>query len=206
MDAVLDIIWEYMAAGFHGLAETFFAVLQNFHFLGPAVLIALLAMITVGVTKLLNKWITTKRYSELEKTFQYWARLRDEAMRCEDREKGQVMARNIDQAELNKAYYDYFFEGFMLGIARKVIPVFFMFAFINEYYRTERLVEIFGQGYVLQIPVGGGEPVLIGGVFWYIISLMSGYLIWFIVARLHRSAKGEARPAPVESIEEMVCR
>ena len=39
--------------------------------------------------------------------------LRQEAMACEDREKGKALARNIDQAQLNKAYYDYFFEGFV---------------------------------------------------------------------------------------------
>ncbi len=189
MDAVLDTIWEYMAAGFHHLAETFYATLQNLHFLGPIVLITLLALCTVAVTKLLSRLINTKRYTELEKKFHYWSGLRDQAMQCEDREKGKRMARNIDQAELNKAYYDYFFEGFMLGIARRIIPIFFMFAFINEYYRSENLLTIFGRGYVLQIPTSGGEPLLIGAVFWYIISLFIGYLFWFFAAKFFSASR-----------------
>ncbi|MFW2368396.1 MAG: hypothetical protein ACN4GW_18425 [Desulforhopalus sp.] len=205
MDAVLDTIWEYIAAGFLSLAETFYSILQNLHFLGPVVLISLLALATVGVTKLLSKLIKTRRYAELEKKFHYWSRLRDEAMKFEDREKGKRMARNIDQAELNKAYYDYFFEGFMLGIARKIIPIFFMFAFINEFYRTERLLEIFGRGYVLQVPTSGGEVVLIGAVFWYIISLFLGYLLWFFVPRIFGSVKAESITQPVKQAEEIGC-
>lgn len=205
MDAVLDVIWEYMAAGFQSLAETFYSILQNLHFLGPLVLITLLALGTVGITKLLSRWIITKRYTELEKNFKYWVAIRDEAMKCEDREKGKRMARNIDQAELNKAYYDYFFEGFMLGIVRKIVPIFFMFAFINEFYRSERLLEIFGREYVLKLASTSGEPVLIGAVFWYLISLLLGYLTWFFVGRAFRRIKTESKPQPVNAVEEVTC-
>ncbi|NOR11370.1 MAG: hypothetical protein GQ541_07755, partial [Desulfovibrionaceae bacterium] len=117
MDATLDTLWEYLAAGFQFLGESLFAILQHIHFLGPLVLITFLALCTVGITKLLNRIIVTKRYIELEKKFNYWVKVRDEAMNCEDREKGKRMARNIDQAELNRAYYDYFFEGLLLGLA-----------------------------------------------------------------------------------------
>lgn len=191
MDAVLDTIWEYLAMGFHTVADTFFALLQHFHFLGPVVLISVLAFATVGVTKTLARLIVTKRYVELEKKFHYWVDVRNEAMQCEDREKAKRMARNIDQAELNRAYYDYFFEGFMLGIARKIIPIFFMFAFINEYYRTEKLTALFGRSYVIEIPTTSGEPLLAGAVFWYIISLFIGYFLWFAVPKLIRYIKPE---------------
>lgn len=189
MDAVLDTIWEYLAAGFAFLADSFYAFLQNFHFLGPVVLIFLLALGTIGAIKVLTRLITTKRYAELEKTFNYWSALRDEAMRSEDYEKGKRMARNIDKAELNKAYYDYFFEGFMLGIARKIIPIFFMFAFINEYYRTENLTPLFGRDFVLKLQTTGGEPILVGAVFWYIISLFLGFLVWFAAGKIIQGRK-----------------
>lgn len=205
MDAVLDVIWEYMAAGFQSLAETFYSILQNLHFLGPVVLITLLALCTVGITKLLSRLIITKRYTELEKKFKYWAAIRDEAMKFEDREKGKRMARNIDQAELNKAYYDYFFEGFMLGIARKIVPIFFMFAFINEFYRSERLLEIFGREYVIKFANSSGDPVLIGAVFWYIISLLLVYLAWAFVNRFLRRTKTEQISQPVKAVKEMTC-
>lgn len=199
MDAVLDTIWEYMAAGFIFVADTLYSGLQNLHFLGPVVLIFLLAIATIGVIKILTNIITTKRYTELEKTFNYWSALRDEAMRCEDREKGKRMARNIDKAELNKAYYDYFFEGFMLGIARKIIPIFFMFAFINEYYRTENLTALFGQAFVMKLPSTSGESILVGAVFWYLISLFLGFLAWFAIEKIVRSLK----PATTESISSL---
>ena len=208
MDAVLDTMWEYLAAGFLFLADSFYAILQNFHFLGPVVLIFILALGTIGVIKVLTRLITTKRYTELEKKFNYWSSIRDEAMRSEDREKGKRMARNIDQAELNKAYYDYFFEGFMLGIARKIIPIFFMFAFINEYYRTENLTGLFGQPYIMSLPSSSGEPILIGAVFWYIISLFLGYILWFAVSKIARnltSDKSSKISSLHQSVEETSC-
>lgn len=208
MDDVLDTIWEYLAAGFIFAADTMYSVLQNLHFLGPVVLIFLLAIITIGVIKILTKIITTKRYTELEKTFNYWSALRDEAMKCEDREKGKRMARNIDKAELNKAYYDYFFEGFMLGIARKIIPIFFMFAFINEYYRTEKLSALFGRDFVLKLPSSSGDPILVGAVFWYIISLFLGFLAWFAVTKIIRnfkSAKTKSISHLPQSVEKTSC-
>ena len=200
MDAVLDTIWEYLAAGFIFCADAFYTLLQNFHFLGPIVLIFLLALGTIGVIKILSRFITTKRYTELEEKFNYWVAVRDEAMRTEDYEKGKRMARNIDKAELNKAYYDYFFEGFMLGIARRIIPIFFMFAFINEYYRTENLMPLFGRAYVLQFPSTSGEPILVGAVFWYIISLFLGFLAWFAVGKIlqKRKASKSQELAPLQ--------
>lgn len=208
MDAILDTVWEYLALGFQMIADCFYSVLQQLHFLGPIVLISLLALGTIVVTKVLTRVITTRRYKDLEEKFNYWSALRDEAMRSEDREKGKRMARNIDQAELNRAYYDYFFEGFMLAIARRIIPIFFMFAFINEYYRTEKLTALFGRPFVLQLPSTSGDPILVGAVFWYIISLFLGYLGWFIVTKILDSRKhnyGEVSAPLNQQVEETRC-
>lgn len=202
MDAFLDKAWEYLAAGFVYLGDAFFAIMQHVHFLGPAVLISSLALCTVCLTKLLNRLIVTKRFVELEKIYHHWFELRQEAMRCEDREKGRRLARNIDQAELNKAYYDYFFEGLLLGIARKVMPIFFVFAFINEYYRQENLLTLFGQNYVVRMVNTSGEPVLIGAVFWYFISLLTVYLLWSVgtglLKKLKVGSSSGALPSPIE--------
>ncbi len=205
MDAVLDTIWVNLAAGFNTLGETLFSILQNLHFLGPIILISLLALSTVLVTKLLNRLIITKRYIELEKIYQKWFQLRQEAMNCGDREKGKRMARNIDKAELNKAYYDYFFEGLLLGIARKVIPIFFIFAFINEFYRPENMLVIFGREYVVKMVSSSGEPVLIGAVFWYFLSLLTGYLLWFLISKFLRNSKTETNNSLTGPIEEVNC-
>ena len=191
MDAFLDTLWEYiMAAGQH-LGDGMYFLVQHLHFLGPAVIITLLAMFTVGLTKFLDKIIITRRYIELEKAFEDLLKLREKAQKLEDREKGARMARNIDKAELNRIYYDYFFEGLLLGIVRRIIPIFFMFAFIDEYYRPERLQEAFGKAFVLRIPSTSGTPVLIGSVFWFFISLITVYILWAIASRLLRSMKSK---------------
>jgi uncharacterized membrane protein (DUF106 family) len=205
MDAFLDKAWEYLAAGFHLAGDTFFALLLNFHFLGPAMLIALLALCTVLLTKTLNRLIITKRYLELEKQFHYWVGIREQAVQYEDRDKGSRMARNIDKAELNRAYYDYFFEGLLLGIARKIIPIFFVFAFINEYYQPEKMLAMFGQEHVMQTVSTSGDPVLIGGVAWYFICLLGSYLAWSVVSRLYKKYAGKTVVAHVDQSSEVRC-
>lgn len=194
MDAFLDLAWEYIATGFSLLGTTMFRLLEHLHFLGPLLLVTLLAFLTVALTKFLKTKLVTRRYVELEKEYQHWFGLRQEALKCEDREKGRRLARNIDQAQLNKAYYDYFFEGFLLNLVRKVIPIFFMFAFINEFYRPERMVEMFGREYVLQLPAAGGQPILVGAVFWYVISLLAGYLLWFLLKTVITRKKTKHQP------------
>ncbi len=191
MEEILDKTWEHISIGFLFFGDFLFSLLKQLHFLGPLLIISLLALCTVAITKLFNRVIITKRYLELEKTFHHWVQLREEALKCHDSEKGKRLARNIDQAELNKAYYDYFFEGLLLGIARKVIPIFFVFAFINEYYRPDRMIEYFGSQYIVQISSLSEKPVLVGTVFWYILSLISLYLLWPIAKKVFRSIQRE---------------
>lgn len=183
MEAFLDTVWEYIAAAMAFLGESLYALLQNLHFLGPALLITLLAFCTVALTKFLSRRIVTKRYLELEEEYQHWFQLRQEAMKFEDSEKGRRMARNIDQAQLNKAYYDYFFEGFLLNIVRRIIPIFFMFGFINEFYKPENMIASFGREYVMQMPTTGAEPLQVGAVFWYVLSLLGVYLGWALLKK-----------------------
>lgn len=191
MENFLDRVWEYIAAGFNAVGNSLFNLIEPFHFLGPAVLITLLALCTVALTKVLKPYIMTKRYRELESQFQHWYRLREEAMKIKDREVGKRMARNIDQAELNRAYYDYFFEGFMLGLARKVMPIFFMFGFVNEFYKPEKMEAYFGREYVLAIPKIGNESLLAGPVFWYVLSILGSYILWFAVSRFVKRSRSQ---------------
>ncbi len=186
VDALLDRLWLLIVSFFTAAAHLFFTLTSLLHPYGAAVTIAAIAFFGVCITKILNRIIITRRYKELEEEFAHWHSLRQEAMQCEDKEKGRRMARNIDQAQLNKAYYDYFFEGLLLGMARKVIPLFFLFAFVNEMYRPEQLVTLFGQNYVLAMPTVGGEPLLIGTILWFFLSLIGGYLFWHLAAKLLR--------------------
>jgi uncharacterized membrane protein (DUF106 family) len=205
MESFLDTLWEYIAVAFQFCGQSLYGFLENFHAISPAALIALLAIATVAVTKLLNRFIVTKRYLELEKEFHYWVEIRQEAMKYEDNEKGKRMARNIDQAKLNRVYYDYFFEGLLLGIARKIIPIFFMFAFINEFYRPTQMLQIFGREYVLQLPSTNGETILVGAVFWYFICILGGYLFWSLVVRLLPLFRMEPRRTLEKTVEKPNC-
>jgi hypothetical protein len=179
MDDFFNIAWEYIYSFIQkGIALLDF-LLEYLHFLGPIPVIFLLAAATVAVTRVLKKYIKTKRLVTLEKDFQHWLGVREEAMRCEDREKGKNLARNIDKAKLNKAYYDFFLEGLLLGFITFYLPVISMAAYINEAYRSERLTELFGKDYILKF--GDGEPVLFGALFCYILSILLIICSLFII-------------------------
>ena len=203
MNSIMDTIWEKIAATAMALAAGFDSLLLPFHFLGSAVLIFLLAFLTVLVTKGLNRLIITKRYVKLEKNFQHWHELRQTAMACEDREKGKALAKNIDQAELNRAYYDYFFEGLLLGLVRKLLPIFIMASYINEYFQPIRLAERFGRSYVFSLGSSSGEPHLIGAVPWYIITLLLIYLGWSLVKLGYGRLNHKADRLPAEPSSEL---
>ena len=196
LDSFLDQLWMKIVAVAVFAADGLDALLTPLHGLGPAAILSILAVFTVVVTKTLNRLVITKRFIHLEKEFQRLSQLRREAMQCEDREKGRLMAKNIDKGELNRVYYDYFFEGLLLGLARKVLPVAILVAFINEYFRPERLSALFGKIYVFKFNGLGGEPILIGAVFWYVLSLLVGYLAWSLVQRkLNRRKKKDLLPS-----------
>ncbi len=180
LDNFLDRVWMLIVSLFTSFSDLFFLFTSLFHPLGGALTISIIAFLAVCLTKFLNRIIITKRFIALEADFKHWHAVREEAGKCEDREKGRRLARNIDQAKLNQAYYDYFFEGLLLGVARKIIPLFFLFAFINETYRSERLEELFGHHYVIALPSTNGEPLLIGAVFWFILSVFFWYLVWYL--------------------------
>ena len=183
MNSFLDTLWEKIATGAIALAEGFDALITPFHFLGPAMLIFLLAVLTVFITKGLSRIIITKRFIKLEKEFKHWFKLRQTAMDLEDREKGKALAKNIDQAELNKAYYDYFFEGLLLGLVRKLIPIFVILSYINEYFQPKRLAERFGKSYIFKFGSTGEDPVVINAILWYISSLLIVYLLWYLIKK-----------------------
>ena len=207
MEEYFDIAWEYIYVLIQKSAATLDYLLNYLHFLGPIPGIFLLAVITVAVTKILKKYIKTKRLVTLKEDFQHWLGVREEAMRCEDREKGKALAKNIDKAKLNKAYYDYFLEGLLLGFITFYLPVISMAAYINEAYRSERLLELFGSGD--DVHIGVSEPVLFGGLFCFIISVLfiicSLFIIKWIKKRnrtsgINRHSGDAKRPKQSEDI------
>lgn len=185
MENFLNIVWENLYATFLFLTSQLDILLTPIHnAFGPGSVIILLAIVTVCITKFMSQKFRTKRHVKLEEDFHYWLSVREEAMQCEDREKGKRMARNIDQAKLNRSYYDYFFEGLLLSLANTYVPVLMVLSYVNRYYRPERLIELTGKDYVMQFGNSNGEPVLIGSIFFYLCALLSTYLVWVLVKKI----------------------
>lgn len=185
MDDFLDTIWFKIIDFFNYLATLLDTIFTPLNYLRPAFAIFAIAFFTVVIAKILTKTIKTKRYEELQKQFVHFYNLRKEALKCEDRKKGKLLARNIDKGKLNKVYYNYFFEGFLLGIVTKYLPILLLLTYINEAYKSSNLLKLFGREYVFKFNRSSGEPVIIGAVFWFIISILLIYLSWFIIKRLY---------------------
>ncbi|MBC2711697.1 MAG: hypothetical protein HGJ94_12140 [Desulfosarcina sp.] len=180
MNDFLDIAWAKIIAGLDAIVAMMNHVLAPLnHRLGPAMVIFLLVVVLVSVSKLLAKGYTTKRYVALKKNYEHWFELRREALACEDREKGKALAKNIDQAQLNKAYYDYFFEGFLKSIITSILPILLVAAYVNITYAPENLIQHFGREYIFKFSRSGSDPIVISAFFWFVISLFLVHLAWF---------------------------
>lgn len=185
MEEFLDIVWlkililvQYFARGLDFLL----APLNPF---GPAVKILLVVFITVAATKFLSKIYKTKRYIELQKEFRYWYNLRKEALTCKDPDQGKALAKNIDQAKLNRIYYDYFFEGLLSSLPTKYLPILTMAAYVNETFKPDNLLKNFGREYIFKFINYDGNVIMIGAVFWFVLSMILVYLAWYVVGGVY---------------------
>ena len=185
MEAFLDIVWNNIVVAVQYAKNFLDVVVSPLNTLGPAVAIAIIALITVIITKILSKRFKTRRYKELRKQFEYWLGIRQEAQKCEDPAKARLLTKNIDQAKLNKLYYDYFFEGLLNNLATVYLPIFILLAYINEAYRSSNLAKLFGRDYIFKFGGDPGQPILIGAVFWFVLSLFLIYVGWYIVKKIY---------------------
>jgi uncharacterized membrane protein (DUF106 family) len=193
MDQFLDILWVKIVVGVQFGKQILDVIFGPLNALGPAVAIAAIALITVVITKILSKMFKTKRYKTLRKQFEYWLGVRQEAQKCEDPEKAKLLAKNIDQAKLNKLYYDYFFEGLLNNLATKYLPALILLSYVNETYRSSNLSKLFGRDYIFKFGGAQGQPLLIGAVFWFVLSLLLIYLAWYIVKKVYTRQTGSAK-------------
>ena len=178
MDNFLDTLWFSIMTGVDAVVHLLTRILTPLNFLGPAAIIFLIVLLLVAFTKTLSRAYTTKRYRKLKKNYEHWFELRRKALACEDREKGKALAKNIDQAELNKAYYDYFFEGFLKNMLTTVLPVLLAAAFIVKAYSPANLQGTFGQAYIFHFANTDGKPIVVSAFFWFVISLLLAYILW----------------------------
>ncbi|CAB5140041.1 hypothetical protein D3OALGA1CA_3816 [Olavius algarvensis associated proteobacterium Delta 3] len=199
MDELLDIVWFKILAGVQYGKELLDILFSPLNLLGPAMAILLIAAVTVVCTRFLTKNIKTRRYRELQKEFLHWYNLRQEALNCEDPDKGKLLAKNIDQGKLNRVYYDYFFEGLMLSFLTKYIPILTVLAYVNEAYRRENLMALFGRDYIFRYGGNNGDPVLVGSVFWFVLSILIVYLAWSGLSKMIRRYLPNQKP-PVASL------
>ncbi|MDH4204228.1 MAG: hypothetical protein OEV45_01760 [Desulfobacteraceae bacterium] len=189
MEDVFDIVWLKILVLIHTFVKGLDFIFAPLNPLGPAVVISLIVLFTVASTKFLSKVYKTKRYLKLKKEFQYWYNLRNEALTCKDPEKGKALAKNIDQAQLNKVYYDYFFEGLLNSIPTKYLPILIMLAYVNEAFKSDKLLENFGRDYILKFVNFNGDVFKIGAVLWFVLSMLMVYLAWFVVEKLYSKYK-----------------
>lgn len=198
MEDFLDGLWLKILVLIDYIKTFLDLVFTPLNSLGPAIAIFSIALVTVIITKILTKAFITKRYKELKKNFDYWYNLRQEAVKCEDREKAKLLGKNIDQAKLNKAYYDYFFEGFLIRIVTRLLPIFIFLAYVNEAYKANNLLRLFGREYVFKFGSYSGEAIIVGAVFWFVVSLFLVYLGWFIGRRIFRTYVADKKQGPDE--------
>jgi uncharacterized membrane protein (DUF106 family) len=189
MDELLDVIWFKIVAGIHFLKDLLDFIFGPLNTLGPAVAILFIALVTVVITKSLSKVFKTKRYRELHQEFMHWFNIRQEAMKCADPEKARLLAKNIDQAKLNKVYYDYFFEGLLNNIVTKYLPILLLLAYVNETYQPTNLLKLFGQEYVLKLGHVGEHTFFVGSIFWFIVSIVLVYLVIFTFKKVMTSLR-----------------
>ncbi|MBW1980787.1 MAG: DUF106 domain-containing protein [Deltaproteobacteria bacterium] len=195
MTEVLDMIWLKVAAAIYVVRDLLASVLSPLDVLGPPVAIFLIACLTVAITKVLAKIYKTRRHQQLEKEFTHWFNIRQEALTSADPEKAKALAKNIDEAKLNKVYYDYFFEGLMKSLATTYLPILSLLAYVNDVYRPARLIILSGHPYIFKLALPASQPVEIGAPFWFIISLLLVYVALFSIRRIIRKGDGNRAPS-----------
>jgi len=171
MDSLLDTLWDQILIYSLKTASLLDTLLTPLHPLGPTVIIFLLAFSMVLLSGFFRATYTTKRHQQLEKEFQYWYGIRQEAANHADREKGKAMAKNIDQAKLNRAYYDYFFEGLMKTLITTWLPLLLMLAYVNNAFNPTALDQVFGSETLFEF-----HTVKASAVFWYFVSALLSFI------------------------------
>jgi hypothetical protein len=193
MEEFFDTLWfriEFLIHYLRSFLDFLFGPLNS---LGPAVAIATMALMTVAVTKYSTKKFKTKRYRKLKKKFVHWYHVRQEATRCEDYEKGKLLAKNIDSAKLNKVYYDFFLEGLLNSVLTMYLPILLVLAYVNETYKSAHLLKLSGRDYIFRLWSFNGDTLEVGAAFWFVLSLLLIYLCWFLVEKMYGKFVGERR-------------
>lgn len=191
---MMDTLWNIILSALQHVQGALDFLFSPLHALGPVVSITVIAVVTAAAARLLSKNFKTRRYRELEKEFHYWYEIKQEALRLRDAEpeKAKDLGRNIDQAKLNKVYYDYFFEGLLNNLLTMYIPIFSMLGYVNATYRPQALADMFEKPYLFILPWFGGKQYEIGAAFWFVFCVLMFYIISFIIGLMRRNQDADS--------------
>ncbi len=145
----------------------------------------------ITLSRFFKKHFNTRRYVRLKENFDHWFALRQEAMNHAESKKGRAVAKNIDQAELNRAYYDLFFEGLLKSLITTWLPLLCTLAYVNRTFTPEGLMQWFGRPGLFMI---NGHPIFpwdIPSIFWFFISLLLVYALFPAMAWVRKTIKKE---------------
>ncbi len=194
MDGFLDYLWLKILFVIQNIKLFLDTLFSPLNVVGPGFAIFVIVCITYTMVRFFSRY-KTKRLVKLEKDFIHWYNIRQEAMKCEDREKGKLLAKNVDQATLNRVYYDYFFERFMVSLITRYLPIFSMLAYVNEAYKPDNLLKMVGRTYIYKFGRYHGKPIEAGAVFIFFISYLVVSTGWFLIKFMY----SKLRPAPEKS-------
>ncbi len=195
MDAFLDYLWLKILVIVHHIKLFLDLIFSPLNSVGPGFAIFVIVCITFAMARFFSRY-KTKRLVKLEKEFVYWYNLRQEAIKCcDDYEKGKLLAKNVDQARLNRVYYDYFFERFMVTLITKYLPIFSMLAYVNEAYKPDNLLKMVGRTYIYKFGKYHGKPIEAGAVFIFFVAYLVVSVGWFLIKFIYSRVRAkEAEP------------
>jgi hypothetical protein len=187
MDDFLDRVWTVIEAFLNNTVMFLDTTLAPLETLGPGVVIFVLSLLVVGVTRLIARFYVTKRYVNLEKDFQHWKGVREEALKHPDREKGKTLAKNVDQAQLNRAFYDYFFEGLLKNLITNVLPILLMVVYVTKVYPPQALLNRFGDKWVFSFFVGTAQELNVSSLLWFAICLIFSFILMVLLKQFYKT-------------------
>ncbi|WP_300455388.1 hypothetical protein [Desulfobacula sp.] len=195
MDDFLDRGWQVIAAFLNSTMVFLDTLCSPLEILGPGFVIFVLAFFIVGLIRFISRFYVTQRYVRLEKDFHHWQGIREEALKHPDREKGKALAKNIDQAKLNKAYYDYFFEGLLKHFITNVLPLLLMAAYVTKVYTPQTLLNRFGGKWVFSFSYGSASQVNISSLLWFVICVILSFILFAGLKRVLKKRYAKKSPA-----------
>ena len=181
MNNFLDRVWDMIYVFLNKVVVFLDTLFSPLEILGPGFVIFFLSFLIVCITRVIAKFYVTKRYVILEHEFEHWKGVREEALKHPDREKGKRLARNIDKAELNKVYYDYFFEGLLQNFITNVIPILFTVTYVTVVYTPETLLKRFGSEWVYSFSIGSSFQMNFSSLFWFLICIILSFILFFML-------------------------